>query len=45
MGLYLARALVVGMHGGELEIDDVEGGGTRALLRLPSAIPGEDSPS
>ncbi len=45
MGLYLARALVVGMHGGELEIDDVEGGGTRALLRLPLVPPGKDSPS
>ena len=45
MGLYLARALVVGMHGGELEIDDVEGGGTRALLRLPSVPSGKGSPS
>ncbi len=44
MGLYLARALVVGMHGGELEIGDAEGGGTRAVLRL-AAIPEEGVPS
>jgi signal transduction histidine kinase len=37
MGLFLARALVVGMHGGELEIGDAEGGGTLAIIRLPVA--------
>jgi len=37
MGLYLARALVVGMHGGDLEVGDAEGGGTRAVLRLAAA--------
>ena len=37
MGLFLARQLVVGMHGGELEIDDGEVGGTVAVVRLPLA--------
>jgi signal transduction histidine kinase len=37
MGLFLARQLVVGMHGGELEIDDGENGGTVAVVRLPLA--------
>jgi signal transduction histidine kinase len=35
MGLFLARQLVVGMHGGRLEIVDREGGGTVASVRLP----------
>ena len=35
MGLFLARQLVVGMHGGSLEIEDGEDGGTVATMRLP----------
>jgi len=35
MGLFLARQLIVGMHGGELELEDAEGGGTAATVRLP----------
>ena len=35
MGLFLARQLVVGMHGGTLEIEDGEGGGTIASVILP----------
>jgi signal transduction histidine kinase len=35
MGLFLARQLVVGMHGGRLEIADRDGGGTVASVRLP----------
>lgn len=35
MGLFLARQLIVGMHGGDLEIADSEGGGTTATVRLP----------
>ncbi|HSO21560.1 MAG TPA: HAMP domain-containing sensor histidine kinase, partial [Chondromyces sp.] len=39
MGLFLARQLVVGMHGGRLEIADRDGGGTVASVRLP-LLPG-----
>ena len=35
MGLFLARQLVVGMHGGSLEIVDGTSGGTVATMRLP----------
>lgn len=35
MGLFLARQLVVGMHGGSLEIVDGAEGGTVATMRLP----------
>ncbi len=35
MGLFLARQLVVGMHGGFLEIVDGADGGTVATMRLP----------
>jgi len=35
MGLFLARQLVVGMHGGSLEIADGSDGGTVATMRLP----------
>jgi len=35
MGLFLARQLVVGMHGGSLEIMDGADGGTVATMRLP----------
>jgi signal transduction histidine kinase len=35
MGLFLARQLVVGMHGGALEIEDDQGGGTIATVILP----------
>jgi signal transduction histidine kinase len=34
LGLALARRIAV-LHGGEIEIGDREGGGTRAVLRLP----------
>jgi signal transduction histidine kinase len=42
MGLFLARQLVVGMHGGSLEIVDGTDGGTVATMRLP--LLGEDVP-
>jgi signal transduction histidine kinase len=42
MGLFLARQLVVGMHGGRLEIADREGGGTVASVRLP-LLPASDA--
>lgn len=35
MGLFLARQLVVGLHGGRLAVRDREGGGTVAEIRLP----------
>jgi len=35
MGLFLARQLVVGMHGGVLEVDDHPDGGTIAVVKLP----------
>lgn len=38
MGLFLARQLVVGMHGGALEMADGEDGGTVATIRLPLTI-------
>jgi signal transduction histidine kinase len=34
MGLFLARQLIVGMHGGRLEVEDREGGGTVASVFL-----------
>jgi signal transduction histidine kinase len=37
MGLFLARQLVVGMHGGELLVEDRDGGGTAATLRVAAA--------
>lgn len=37
MGLFLARQLLVGMHGGGLEVADREGGGTVVTVRLPIA--------
>ena len=37
MGLFLARQLIEGMHGGRLEIEDGDGGGTVAAVRLPLA--------
>jgi signal transduction histidine kinase len=37
MGLFLARQLVVGMHGGVLEMADGVDGGTVATIRLPLA--------
>ena len=33
MGLFLARQLIVGMHGGALELEDADGGGTAATIR------------
>ncbi len=41
MGLFLARQLLVGMHGGALEIADGADGGTIATIRLPLEIEGE----
>jgi len=41
MGLFLARQLIVGMHGGSLVMADREGGGTRAEVRVPLAERGE----
>ena len=35
MGLFLARQLVVGMHGGILEVEDHPDGGTIAIVKLP----------
>lgn len=35
MGLFLTRQLIVGMHEGSLEVEDRDGGGTVALIRLP----------
>ena len=43
MGLFLARQLVVGMHGGSLEIVDGTDGGTVATMRLP--LLGEEAPN
>ena len=37
MGLFLARQLIEGMNGGRLEIEDGDGGGTVAAVRLPLA--------
>ena len=35
MGLFLARQIVVGMHGGVLEVEDHPDGGTIAIVKLP----------
>ncbi len=35
MGLYLAQRLVVDLHGGLLELEEAEGGGTTAVIVLP----------
>jgi signal transduction histidine kinase len=40
MGLFLARQLVVGMHGGTLEMVDGDNGGTVATIRLPLSSEG-----
>lgn len=37
MGLFLARQLIEGAHGGRLELGDAPGGGTQAVARLPLA--------
>lgn len=43
MGLYLARQLVVGMHGGVLEIEGHPNGGTIAVVKLPiDPVGGDD---
>ncbi len=44
MGLFLARQLIVGMHGGRLEIGDREGGGTVVSVFLPLSDPGAALP-
>jgi signal transduction histidine kinase len=41
MGLFLARQLVVGMHGGHLEVEDHPDGGTIAVVRLPLDVADE----
>lgn len=38
MGLFLARQLVVGLHGGRLTVRDREGGGTVAEITLPLGL-------
>lgn len=43
MGLFLARQLVVGMHGGVLDVEDHPDGGTIAVVKLPLASM-EDGP-
>jgi signal transduction histidine kinase len=35
MGLFLAQQLIVGMHGGTLDVDNRPGGGTIAVVTLP----------
>jgi signal transduction histidine kinase len=42
MGLFLARQLVVGMHGGTLEMVDGEDGGTVATIRIPLSAGGPE---
>jgi signal transduction histidine kinase len=42
MGLFLARALVVGLCGGRLEIADADGGGTVAAAAFPTVAGGGD---
>ena len=39
MGLYLSRQLIEEMHGGELRLDDADGGGTRAVVKLAAGAP------
>ena len=41
MGLFLARQLVVGMHGGRLEVEDHPDGGTIAVVKLPLDVADE----
>ena len=43
MGLFLARQLIVGMHGGSLDIGDHPEGGTIAIVRLPISTGGNDA--
>jgi signal transduction histidine kinase len=45
MGLFLARQLVVGMHGGTLAIDDHADGGTMAVMKIPLGAGGENAGS
>jgi signal transduction histidine kinase len=42
MGLFLARQLVVNMHGGMLDVADADGGGTVASVHLPLLLPGPE---
>jgi signal transduction histidine kinase len=42
MGLFLARQLIVNMHGGRLEVADADGGGTSVTVVLPLARPVEE---
>jgi signal transduction histidine kinase len=41
MGLFLARQLVVGMHGGQLEVEDHPDGGTIAVVKLSLVVADE----
>jgi len=41
MGLFLARQLVVGMHGGELGVEDHPDGGTIAIVKLSISVGAE----
>jgi signal transduction histidine kinase len=43
MGLFLARQLIVGMHGGELSIEDHPGGGTMAIVQVRLMTDGEQA--
>jgi signal transduction histidine kinase len=45
MGLFLARQMIVGMHGGSLAVTDREGGGTRAEVRVPLSEGDRDGPA
>ncbi len=38
MGLFLARQLIVEMHGGKLTLEDAEGGGTLVTVELPGGV-------
>jgi signal transduction histidine kinase len=42
MGLFLARQLVVNMHGGVLDVVDADDGGTVASVQLPLYLPGPE---
>jgi len=39
MGLFLARQLIVGMHGGSLELVDCQDGGALATVEVPGVEP------
>jgi signal transduction histidine kinase len=43
MGMYLSQQLLVHLHGGSLDVDGREGGGTVVCARLPLAEEGTDA--